>query len=591
MPRIRITGITVGIKGRSRSLVSVDLVNPPCRDLRWKINAKEMEAEFSFPLELSDSQVMIMRIDFRGLLSSSSKEISISAGDLLTQSKQTINFDQITVKVETESIAVSQPTELNSSAVIDGPLQPMTTVILTECPRFRILVIGKSGAGKSSLINTAFRVQQDDGQANVANMAAGVHEINREIICKANQQFVLHDSQGFEGGEANNLAIVQTFLKDRGASVDISEQVHAVWLCLPIPTTGGRILETGIEKFLKMKTSGKLGKMPIIAVFTKYDLLLTRTRRLGSKDPGKDADKVLETTCIAPLRKLVKDSIPHSTVSNKQGHEKTLQDLIELTKAEVGKNLPEIAQIVLGIAQQISPKGKIESSIAVGKRRHWKSLGTSISFFGKKLKECLEVIHVDVVKVWAIEDPHNHLGSDEFQALMVGLAGDLSDNTAESAGKSLVAGLSAAVGLVSTTGPAAPVLVPAAVAVVLAKWVYDIYSQIPDILMRLMAYVVNLILVMQLLFLVLAGEKTKISKPLIMCVVEVYRDSIVKAEVHARIKTYVTESGALNRMGRDHAFETVDELLKRYCENTDIVQLKDDVLSAHGLAAGQSDAR
>ncbi|KZP15872.1 hypothetical protein FIBSPDRAFT_832298 [Athelia psychrophila] len=591
MPRIRITGITVGIKGRSRSLVSVDLVNPPCRDLRWKINAKEMEAEFSFPLELSDSQVMIMRIDFRGLLSSSSKEISISAGDLLTQSKQTINFDQITVKVETESIAVSQPTEPDSSAVIDGPLQPMTTVILTECPRFRILVIGKSGAGKSSLINTAFRVQQDDGQANVANMAAGVHDINREIICKANQQFVLHDSQGFEGGEANNLAIVQTFLKDRGASVDISEQVHAVWLCLPIPTTGGRILETGIEEFLKMKTSGKLGKMPIIAVFTKYDFLLTRTRRLGSKDPGKDADKVLETTCIAPLRKLVKDSIPHSTVSNKQGHEKTLQDLIELTKAEVGKNLPEIAQIVLGIAQQISPKGKIESSIAVGKRRHWKSLGTSISFFGKKLKECLEVIHVDVVKVWAIEDPHNHLGSDEFQALMVGLAGDLSDNRAESAGKSLVAGLSAAVGLVSTTGPAAPVLVPAAVAVVLAKWVYDIYSQIPDILMRLMAYVVNLILVMQLLFLVLAGEKTKISKPLIMCVVEVYRDSIVKAEVHARIKTYVTESGALNRMGRDHAFETVDELLKRYCENTDIVQLKDDVLSAHGLAAGQSDAR
>ncbi|KZP28065.1 hypothetical protein FIBSPDRAFT_1039762 [Athelia psychrophila] len=589
MPRIRITGITVGIKGRS--LVSVDLVNPPCGDVRWKINGKEMEADFSSLPELADSQFMTIRIKSRSWLSSNSKEISISAGDLLTRPNQTRNFDEITVKVETESIASSQPTEPDSSAVIDGPLQPMTTVILTECPRFRILVIGKSGAGKSSLINTAFRVQQDEGQANVADMAAGVHDINREIICKANQQFVLHDSQGFEGGEANNLAIVQTFLKDRGASVDISEQVHAVWLCLPIPTTGGRILETGIEKFLKMKTSGKLGKMPIIAVFTKYDLLLTRTRRLGSKDPNKDADKALETTCIAPLRKLVKDGIPHSTVSNKQGHEKTLQDLIELTKAEVGKNLPEIAQIVLGIAQQISPKGKIESSIAVGKRRHWKSLGTSISFFGKKLKDCLEVIHVDVVTVWAIEDPHKHLGSDEFQALMVGLAGDLSDNRAESASTSLVAGLSAAVGLVSTTGPAAPVLVPAAVVVVLAKWVYDIYSQIPDILMRLMAYVVDLILVMQLLFLVLAGDKTKISKPLIMCVVEVYRDSIVKAEVHARIKTYVTESGALNRMGRDQAFETVDGLLKRYCENTDIVQLKDHVLSARGPTAGQSDAR
>ncbi|KZP07192.1 hypothetical protein FIBSPDRAFT_875784 [Athelia psychrophila] len=108
-----------------------------------------------------------------------------------------------------------------------------------------------------------------------------------------------------------------------------------------------------------------------------------------------------------------------------------------------------------------------------------------------------------------------------------------------------------------------------------------------------MAYVVDLILVMQLLFLflVLAGEKAKISKPLIMCVVEVYRDSIVKADVHTRIKTYITESGGLNRMGRDQAFDTVNGLLKRYCESHDIVQLKDHVLSARGPAAGQSDAR
>lgn len=47
-----------------------------------------------------------------------------------------------------------------------------------------------------------------------------------------------------------------------------------------------------------------------------------------------------------------------------KGHEQTLKDLIELTTAEVGKNLPEVAQIVLGVAQQISPKVKIEASIA-----------------------------------------------------------------------------------------------------------------------------------------------------------------------------------------------------------------------------------
>ncbi|KZP15884.1 hypothetical protein FIBSPDRAFT_895403 [Athelia psychrophila] len=397
-------GILVGIKGRS--LVSVDLVNPPCGDVRWKINGKEMEADFSslpadvsLSSELADSQFMTIRIKSRSWLSSNSKEISISAGDLLTRPNQTRSFDEITVKVETESIASSQPTEQDASAVSNVPLQPTTTIILAECPR----------------------------------------------------------------------------------------------------------------------------KVP----------------------------------------KIVADN---------------------LRPPEVGKHLPEVAQVVMGIAQQISPKGKIESSIAVGKRRHWKSLGTSISFFGKKLKDCLDVIRVDVVTVWAIEDPHKHLGSDEFQALIVGLVGEMSDNRAENAGKALVTGLAAAIGLVGTVGPAAPVVVPAAV-------VYDIYSQILDILMRLMAYVVDLILVMQLLFLVLAGNKAKISKPLIICVVEVYQDSIVKAEVHTKIKTYVTESGVLNRMGRDQAFDTVDGLLKRYCESPDIVQLKDHVLSARGPAAGQSDAR
>ena len=31
-------------------------------------------------------------------------------------------------------------------------------------------------------------------------------------------------------------------------------------LCFEIPRAGGRIFETGVEEFLKLKTSGKLGK-------------------------------------------------------------------------------------------------------------------------------------------------------------------------------------------------------------------------------------------------------------------------------------------------------------------------------------------
>ncbi|KZP16637.1 hypothetical protein FIBSPDRAFT_794309 [Athelia psychrophila] len=587
MSRIRITGINVKTDGAFRSILSVDLVNPNCPDMTWQANRKEFQAVFPSPPELTESQYITLRITRRYFVRSNSKDINIPVVELSAQSNLTRKFDGISVQVDTESTESSRSTEQDASAVSDVSLQPTTTAIFTECPCFRILVIGKSGAGKSSLINTAFRVQEDEGQTNVTSVVAGVHDINKEIRCRANRQFVLHDSQGFEGGETNNLAIVEKFLTSRGSSVDISEQVHAVWLCLPIPTTGGRILETGVEEFLKLKTGGKFGKMPLIAVFTKYDLLLESASRRGGTDPGKYAEKLLRDACITPFRKYATQGIPYMPVSNESGHEETLKNLIELTTTEVGKNLPEVAKIVLGVAQQISPKVKIESSIAVGKRKYWKSLGTSISFFGQKLKDCLEVVRIDVVTVWAIEDPHNHLRGEEFQTLILGLVGDPPDGKAENAGKALVAGLSAVAGLTST-GPAAPVLVPAAAVLVLAKWVYDIYKQIPDILIRLMAYVVNLVLVMQLLFFVLAGGQTKISSPLFKRVIEVYRDSDVKAEVHRSIKEYVKASGAFSTVGRDQAFDTVERLLKRYCESSEISDLKTEILSMNGLAAEQS---
>ncbi|KAF7969973.1 hypothetical protein HWV62_25456 [Athelia sp. TMB] len=480
----------------------------------------------------------------------------------------------------------------------DTPLQPTTEALFKECPRFRILVIGKSGAGKSSLINTAFRVQDDEGQAAVSNLMAGVSDINQEIICKANPQFVLHDSKGFENGEIENLQIVETFLKERGERADISQQVHAVWLCLPIPTAGGRIFETGIEKLLQMKMKGKLGRVPFIAVFTKYDTLLSRAKRLGSSNPEMEARKILTETCLKPFKKFEKE-VPHMAVSKERGHEKTLEALIELTTDKVREQLPEVASIVLGVAQQVSPKVKIDSSIAVGKKKYWRTLGTSVSFLGKKLKDCFEVIRIDIVTVWAIEDPHQvcsllspmplfltilghqHLRSDEFQAAILELVGNISDNRPGDASKALFAGLGTAVGF-AATGPAAPALVPTAVVLVLAKWGYDIYRQIPDILMRLMAYVVHLILVMQLLFLVLAGGRCELSSPLIKTVITLYKDSHVKSELHIKIQTYANGPLFAGK-GRDQTFEYISSLIREYYDCLEIRELKDKILAAHSI--------
>ena len=64
---------------------------------------------------------------------------------------------------------------------------------------------------------------------SVSHFTAGISNINTAIIANENGRFVLHDSQGFEHGEGNNLQKVIDFLKARKEMPNVRDQVHAVW--------------------------------------------------------------------------------------------------------------------------------------------------------------------------------------------------------------------------------------------------------------------------------------------------------------------------------------------------------------------------
>jgi GTP-binding protein EngB required for normal cell division len=434
-------------------------------------------------------------------------------------------------------------------------------------------VIGKTGVGKSSLINQAFGVEE----ALTSHDRPGDANIDTEFISEQNDRFVLHDSKGFEPGEEDNVKIVQDFIQHRRSEPALKDQLHAVWLCFEIPRAGGRLLETGTEAFLTLKRDGKLGNIPVVVVLTKYDMLLDRVERTldnsSLKRSGQDAlkklvkkkaDAELKDICIRPLQKFAGRHIPHATISTKGHHKETLASLLQMTENLVRQHFAPEASVMTSIAQRVDPKLKINASIEVGKRRYWKVLASSAAFKNRVVRDCLNVLHTDIVAVWNFHDSHRYLHSKEFRTLIVNMVDKLDDEPANPS-QTIAIGLpivGTIAGIMSAlAGPAAPIVVPIAASIVLALWVRDVYQTSHTVLRRFMCYLIDLTLVLQTLYLI--SESHELSRRAIKLAVASYLASPMSGEVHTKIHEYDKGLTFLEHADRD-TLDKIIELMQFY---------------------------
>ncbi|KDQ17548.1 hypothetical protein BOTBODRAFT_577183 [Botryobasidium botryosum FD-172 SS1] len=222
---------------------------------------------------------------------------------------------------------------------------------------FRVLVMGKANAGKTTILQAVCgtrekpqiynqrgrRIRAKDSILSPTSFR-GVHDIEYELRFSSNPGFVFHDSRGFEAGGTDELDKVRAFIDSRAAERSVDKQLHAIWFCLPTDHDARMITAAELDFFERCDT----GKVPVIAIFTKFDSLdgwaYQELRREGFKHSEaqegapRRADEHFERVHLGrifgqkyPPKKELRVRNMHEVVGKEEEINKTVTELIKKT--------------------------------------------------------------------------------------------------------------------------------------------------------------------------------------------------------------------------------------------------------------------
>ncbi|KAI6002578.1 hypothetical protein F5J12DRAFT_206031 [Pisolithus orientalis] len=243
-----------------------------------------------------------------------------------TEAKKQI--DRIPSQTLSRNAGILLPTEATSSVAPDaavstqvsdyrlGPTQAKRRI--DHIPRFRILVMGRANAGKTTVLqrvcNTTDQPEIFDGNGEKVDTGAvegslgrGYHNIEDELVFKSNPRFVFHDSCGFEAGSEAEFDEMKKFVIDQAKSTKLEKRIHAIWYCIPL-NERHRMVTAAERKFFNECDSGHV---PVIVLLTKADTLyldaFQELRRSGltgddAKKKVPEVERQLQKSCLEKIK-------------------------------------------------------------------------------------------------------------------------------------------------------------------------------------------------------------------------------------------------------------------------------------------------